>query len=234
MRGTAAFLTGLAVVLTAGPCAQTLHAPRNFLVLVDDLHLDFRDTARIRNLIRETLRALIHDGDLVGMVSTGPSGVALPLTPDQTVLEEAITRIAGTGLSPTHFMEAQQRGLDWEVELRYRANRTFSISAAAVRAVELGGNGPAIVLYFSNGYLFELVREPIDLIEATLPANAAIYAIDPRFLVSVPSVTQADWEPYVSGTQDSLRILARRTGGRAVFTADEWDEAMALLKQMER
>ena len=152
---------------------------------------------------------------------------------DQTVLEEAIKRIAGNGLSPTHLMEAQQRGLNWAGELRYRANRTFSISAAAVRAAELAGNGPAIVLYFSNGYLVELVREPIDLIEATLPANAAIYAIDPRFLVSVPSVTQADCEGYVSGTQDSLRILARRTGGRAVFTVDEWDEAMALLKQMD-
>jgi hypothetical protein len=233
MRGPAACLVGLAVVFTADVYTQTLNGPRNFLVIVDDLHLDFRNTARTRDLIRRTLRALIRDGDLVSMVSTGESGIAVSLTADQTVFEKAIKRIAGNGLSPTHFMEAQQRGIDWTAELRHRANRTFSVATEAVRAVELAGNGPATVLYFTNGYLTSLVREPTELIEAALPANAAIYAIDPRFLGSVPSspgVTQADWDAYVSTTQDSLRMLARLTGGRAIFTVDEWDEALRFLK----
>jgi hypothetical protein len=224
-------------VFTADLPAQTRNAPRHFLVIVDDLHLEFRSTARVRDLIQRTLRALTHDGDLVGMVSTGESGIAVSPSPDQTVLEEAIKRVSGNGLSPMHLMEAQQRGIDSTGELRHRANRTFSVATAAVRAVKLTGNGPAIVLYFSHGYLSGPVRGPTDLIEAALPAHAAIYAIDPRFLVSVPSspaVTQADWDRYVSATQDSLRMLARRTGGRAIFTADEWDEAVAFLKEMGR
>ena len=228
-------LVGLAAVgLTADLYTQT---PRHFLVIVDDLHLEFRSTARTRDLIRRTLRALTHVGDLVSVVSTRESGIAVSLSADQTVFEEAIKRISGNGLSPMHLIEAQQRGIDWTAELRHRANRTFSVASAAVRAMEATGHGPAIVLYFSNGYLSGPVREPTDLIEAALPAHAAIYAIDPRFLVSVPSspgVTQADWDRYVSATQDSLRMLARRTGGRAVFTPDEWDEAVAFLKQMDR
>ena len=48
-------------------------AGRIFLIFVDDLHLDFRNTPRIRQLFQKIAKELIHDGDMFGIVSTGPS-----------------------------------------------------------------------------------------------------------------------------------------------------------------
>ena len=45
---------------------------RIFLIFVDDLHMDFRNTGRIRDLFKKISKELIHDGDMFGIVSTGP------------------------------------------------------------------------------------------------------------------------------------------------------------------
>ena len=37
---------------------------RIFLIIVDDLHLDFRNTGRIRDLFKKISRDLIHEGDM--------------------------------------------------------------------------------------------------------------------------------------------------------------------------
>ena len=49
---------------------------RIFLIFVDDLHMDFRNTGRIRDLFKKIRKELIHDGDMFGIVSTGPSSIA--------------------------------------------------------------------------------------------------------------------------------------------------------------
>ena len=49
---------------------------RIFLIFVDDLHMDFRNTGRIRELFKKISKELIHDGDMFGIVSTGPSSIA--------------------------------------------------------------------------------------------------------------------------------------------------------------
>src|SRR5690349_16393166 len=50
---------------------------RIFLILVDDLHMDFRNTGRIRDIFKKIRRELIHDGDMFAIVSTGPSSIAV-------------------------------------------------------------------------------------------------------------------------------------------------------------
>ena len=50
-------------------------AGRIFLIFVDDLHLDFRNTGRIRDLFKKISKELIHEGDMFGIVSTGPSSI---------------------------------------------------------------------------------------------------------------------------------------------------------------
>ena len=54
-------------------------AGRIFLIIVDDLHLDFRNTGRIRDLFKRISRTLVHEGDMFGIVSTGPSSLAIDL-----------------------------------------------------------------------------------------------------------------------------------------------------------
>ena len=50
-------------------------AGRIFLIFIDDLHLDFRNTGRIRDLFKKIAKELIHEGDMFGIVSTGPSSI---------------------------------------------------------------------------------------------------------------------------------------------------------------
>ncbi len=47
-------------------------AGRIFLIIVDDLHLDFRNTGRIRDLFKRISKTLVHEGDMFSIVSTGP------------------------------------------------------------------------------------------------------------------------------------------------------------------
>jgi VWFA-related protein len=53
---------------------------RIFLLIVDDMHLDFRNTGRIRELFKRISRDLIHEGDMFCIVSTGPSSIAVDPT----------------------------------------------------------------------------------------------------------------------------------------------------------
>ena len=45
---------------------------RIFLIFVDDLHMDFRNTGRIRELFKKISKELVHEGDMFGIVSTRP------------------------------------------------------------------------------------------------------------------------------------------------------------------
>ena len=50
-------------------------AGRVFLIFIDDLHLDFRQTPRTRQLLKDMLKNLIHDGDMFGITTTGTSSL---------------------------------------------------------------------------------------------------------------------------------------------------------------
>ncbi len=84
-------------------------AGRIFLIIVDDLHLDFRNTGRIRDLFKRISRTLVHEGDMFGIVSTGPSSLAIDLTYDRKILDEAIKKITGNGLKPSDIIQGAGR-----------------------------------------------------------------------------------------------------------------------------
>jgi hypothetical protein len=50
---------------------------RVFLIFVDDLHFEPHDTSRVRALLKQIRRELVHPGDLLGIVSTGYSSIAV-------------------------------------------------------------------------------------------------------------------------------------------------------------
>ena len=51
--------------------------PVTWLIFVDDLHLDFRNTGRIRDALMKLASALIQDGDRFAIASGGPSSLAV-------------------------------------------------------------------------------------------------------------------------------------------------------------
>jgi VWFA-related protein len=128
-------------------------AGRIFLIFVDDLHLDFRNTGRIRELFKKIDQTLVHDGDMFGMVSTGPSSIAIDLTYDRKRLQEAIKKIAGNGLKPQDILDAPQ-GAEGPSEVRYRAHVAFSTAYDIMKNLEQVHNRRKAFVYVSNGYDF--------------------------------------------------------------------------------
>jgi len=128
-------------------------AGRVFLLFVDDLHMDFQQTPRIREIFRKMLKNLIHDGDMWGMVSTGTSSISIDLTYDRALLDDAINRISGNGLKPTEIIKGQE-GADGPVELRYRAHVAFTTANQLMSNLEKLHNRRKAVIWVSSGYDF--------------------------------------------------------------------------------
>jgi VWFA-related protein len=128
-------------------------AGRVFLLFVDDLHMDFQQTPRIREIFRKMLKNLIHDGDMWGMVSTGTSSISIDLTYDRALLDDAINRISGGGLKPSEIIKGQE-GADGPVELRYRAHVAFTTANQLMSNLEKLHNRRKAVIWVSSGYDF--------------------------------------------------------------------------------
>jgi VWFA-related protein len=128
-------------------------AGRIFIIFVDDLHLDFRNTGRIRDLFKKISKTLIHEGDMFGIVSTGPSSLSIDLTYDMNRLDEAIKKISGAGLKPADIIETPQ-GSQGNAEVRYRAHVAFSTAYDILKKLETVHNRRKAFIYVSNGYDF--------------------------------------------------------------------------------
>jgi VWFA-related protein len=126
-------------------------AGRIFLFFVDDLHMNFRDTPRIRQLFKKMSTQLIHEGDMFGVVSTGTSSIAIDMTYDRKRMDEAINKIAGSALKPSEIIEAPQ-GAEGPSELRYRTHVAFATAYDIVRNLEKVQNRRKAVIFVSNGY----------------------------------------------------------------------------------
>jgi VWFA-related protein len=129
-------------------------AGRIFLIFIDDFHLQFRETPRTRQLIQKMLRLLIHEGDMFGIVSTGHSSISEQLTYDRQVLESAIERITGGGLTPKEITQGMQTS-QGPAELRHRAHVAFSVAYDLMKNLEKVQNRRKAVLYISSGYDFD-------------------------------------------------------------------------------
>jgi VWFA-related protein len=126
-------------------------AGRIFLFFVDDLHMNFRDTPRIRQLFKKMSTMLVHDGDMFGIVSTGTSSIAIDMTYDRKRMDEAINKISGSALKPSEIIEAPQ-GAEGPSELRYRCHVAFATAYDIVRNLEKVQNRRKAVIFVSNGY----------------------------------------------------------------------------------
>jgi VWFA-related protein len=126
-------------------------AGRIFLIFVDDLHLDFRNTGRIRELFKDIAKELIHEGDMFGIISTGPSSLSIDLTYDRRRLDEAIKKISGAGLAPKDVLDVPE-GSQGPPEVRHRAHVAFSTAFDMMRNLEQVHNRRKAFIYVSNGY----------------------------------------------------------------------------------
>jgi VWFA-related protein len=127
---------------------------RVLLVLVDDLHFDAELTPHVRRLLQTIIDTMVHDGDLVSVVSTGPSFIEVGPTYDRKLLAEAANKIRGSGYTPSdifNMMETSQGPGD----LRNRAQLAFYTTYNILAQLENVANRRKAVLFISTGYDFD-------------------------------------------------------------------------------
>jgi VWFA-related protein len=128
-------------------------AGRIFVIFVDDLHLDFRNTGRIRDLFNQVATELVHEGDMFAVVSSGPSSIEISLTYDRRRLEEAKNKIAGSALKPQDILDSVE-GAQGPPEIRYRAHAAMSTVYDMLKGLEQVSHRRKAFIYISNGYDF--------------------------------------------------------------------------------
>jgi hypothetical protein len=175
-------------------------AGRIFLFFVDDLHMNFSDTPRIRALFKKMSNMLIHDGDMFGVVSTGTSSISIDMTYDRKRMDEAINKISGSALKPSDIIQGGQSS-EGPSELRYRAHVAFSTANDIVANLAKVQNRRKAVIYVSDGYDFN-------------PFEGARYA-DPNIIGQTNDMAQRykdfghdDYDPF---TRPEQRVRASPT-----------------------
>src|SRR5919197_816323 len=112
-------------IILPPPKARNDISGRIFLFFVDDLHLQFHNTGRVRELFKKIAKELVHEGDMFGIVSSGPSSIAIDMTYDRSRLDEAIKKMTGSELKPSDIIQGPS-GAEGPSEVRYRAHVAFS------------------------------------------------------------------------------------------------------------
>ncbi len=136
-------------------------AGRIFIFFVDAMHLEPQATPRVRHFIKDVADILVHDGDLVGLISNDSAGTAIDLTYDRELVKASVDGIIGTGLTPRELIHDVQDGRDGPAELRWRAHRAFFTVNTLLENLEAVQDRRKVLLYVSTGYdlnPFELQR----------------------------------------------------------------------------
>ena len=141
---------------------------RIFLFFVDDQHLQFGNTSRVRQLFQKISKELVHDGDLFGIVSSGPSSIQVDMTYDKRQIDEAVNKMTGNELKPTEIINSQS-GPGGPTEIRYRAHVAFSTMNEGLKNLEQVHNRRKALVWVSDGYDFAPFK---DARYGTMDANS--------------------------------------------------------------
>ncbi len=220
----AALACFLALSIAAPARAQEPAPPRSYLLFIDDLHLDFRQTPRTRSVMQRFIKARAHDGGLWSVATTGTSSLTIRPTRDITAVAASVARMTGNGLKP-----GARLGPQAAPELRRRAALAYATAVEAIEQLATASNGaPITVFYASDGYDTRTVPRPKEVIEAATRARATIVAIRPARieLFSPAGVPPNEWAAYDAAAGEAMSALATETGGTTVLTREEMD-AMA-------
>ncbi len=129
-------------------------AGRIFVIFVDDLHLTPSRTPKIRQIFEQVGDHLVHEGDLFGIISSGPSSLSIDMTYDRDLLYAAGNRIMGDALT----IQDQLMVMDTArgpSEVLYRAHVAFKTARSVLRNLERVHDRRKVFLYISEGYDFD-------------------------------------------------------------------------------
>lgn len=126
---------------------------RIFIVFIDDMHLQALDSIKTRKILEQIRDTVLHDNDLVGIVSSGYSSIAIDLNYDygHRRFNEAIKKVMGSAPSPSDIINGAQMS-DGPAGLRYNVNVAFSTAYGILDQAEKVTDRRKAFLYVSSGY----------------------------------------------------------------------------------
>jgi VWFA-related protein len=157
-------------IATARPVVEGLILPaarppadvsgRIFIIFIDDLHLRALDTPRVRKVLTQIRDELIHEGDLVGFVSSGYSSISTDLSYDYNHVRfnEAINKTMGSGMSPQDIINGGETS-EGPTGLRYNAHTAFSVAYDLLSQAGQIANRRKSFIYVSSGYSFNPFKD---------------------------------------------------------------------------
>jgi VWFA-related protein len=235
---------------------------RIYLIVLDDVHTDFTRTPRVKASMKRFLEQNFGTNDLAAVVFTGRSEASQDFTNNTRLLLGAVDKFVGRklrsatltrieGARPNPGTGQLEPGDDIDqMDRAFRARsvmnniRKLSEFMAGVRgrrkALLLIGEGVDYDIYSATGVLgataSSVLLDTQDAIASATRGNVAIYAIDPRGLISGDEdlITQSSTIGDADGramqselrlSQDSLRVLAASTGGFAAVNRNDLNGA---------
>jgi VWFA-related protein len=146
------------IVLPTTPRRQADTSGRVVLIFVDDLHVEPEYTPHVRRLVQDIADTMLHDGDLVAMISSGPSSVEIEPTYDRKQIMAAASRIRGVALTPNELFKLLETS-QGPGDIRQRAQLAFYTAYNILASIERIANRRKAVLYISTGYDFDPFAE---------------------------------------------------------------------------
>ena len=126
---------------------------RVFIIFVDDMHIQFKNTSQAKEILRKIRDTLVHDGDLIGIVSTGYSTLEVDVTNDvkHNRFNRAISRTSGSALSPQEIIAASQTA-DGPAGVRHNTFVAFKTAYDMLEQAAKITNRRKAFIYLSEGY----------------------------------------------------------------------------------
>ena len=146
------------IVLPTTPRRQSDTSGRVVLIFVDDLHVEPEYTPHVRRLVQDIASTMLHDGDLVSMVSSGPSSIEIEPTYDRKQIMAGASRIRGVAMTPNELFKLLETS-QGPGDVRQRAHLAFYTAYNILGSIERVANRRKAVLYISTGYDFDPFAE---------------------------------------------------------------------------
>ena len=128
---------------------------RIFIIFIDDLHLQPLDSIRAKRVLQDIRDNVLHEEDLIGIVSSGYSSVSFDVNPDPRHLRmnQAIEKTMGSGMTPQEIINTAQT-IEGPSGLRHNAYVAFKVAYEILEQAEKINNRRKAFIYVSSGYDF--------------------------------------------------------------------------------
>jgi VWFA-related protein len=131
---------------------------RVVLIFIDDLHFEPEMSPQVRKVMQTIGDTLLHDGDLITVLSSGPSFIEIGPTYDKKTALEAVGKIRGSGVTPAEIFKMLETS-QGPGDLRQRARQAFYTAYRILGELESVSSRRKAVIYVSTGYDFDPFAE---------------------------------------------------------------------------